>query len=70
MVVIAFLSTSVAMFLIGWLVGAWCGNWKDARFLAVEAFKVAGYDPSKYNFDVKAKTDDGFRVVVTVKDGK
>lgn len=26
MVVIAFLSTSVAMFLIGWLVGAWCGR--------------------------------------------
>lgn len=48
----------------------WCGNWKDARSLAVEAFKVAGYDPSKYNFDVKAKTDDGFRVVVTVNDGK
>lgn len=43
----------------------WCCNRKDARFLAVEAFEVAGYDPSKYDFDVKAKTDGGFRVDVT-----
>lgn len=48
----------------------WCGNWNEAqaRSLAVEAFKVAGYDPNKYDFDVRAKTANGFRVVVTVKE--
>lgn len=47
----------------------WCGNWKEARLLAVEAFKVAGYDPSKYDFDVIDKTAYGFiRVVVKVKE--
>lgn len=41
------------------------GNWKDARFIAVETFKAAGYDPSKYNFDVEATNDGSF--IVTIK---
>ena len=43
----------------------WCNNWKDARFIAVKAFKLAGYNPDKYDFDVKASTDGGFIVIVT-----
>lgn len=45
------------------------GNWKDALFIANQIFKLAGYNPDKYNFDVEFdEYSADFVITITVKE--
>lgn len=45
------------------------GKEKDALFIAKQSFKLAGYDPDKYNFDAGAREYyPDMEITITVKD--